>query len=133
MARRPPPRRFFELFLATWLPVLAYVALIAFVSSQPNLHPPVSFTFSDKLAHVAEYFVLGVLLWRALVASAPDASLRSIGFGTIGLGVLIAIGDEFLQSFIPGRVSGAADVVADAIGVIVARFVYPRFTRKDVT
>ena len=36
MTRRPP-ERFFRKFMLYWLPVLAYITVIIFLSAQPNL------------------------------------------------------------------------------------------------
>lgn len=64
-------------------------------------------------AHFAEYAVLGILL--------------KLLFGTFGIrriippclvGGLYALTDEWHQSFMPGRVCDAADVLIDACGVI---------------
>ena len=37
------------------------------------------------------------------------------------LGCCVAAGDEYLQSFIPGRRSSAFDFMADAAGIMIAQ------------
>ena len=71
-----------------------------------------------KLAHLTEFTILGSLLYTIL--------RRYITYGTviktIGLGMLIASLDEFIQRFSPGRSSQFSDVVIDTIGVVIGIF-----------
>jgi VanZ family protein len=60
-----------------------------------------------KLAHVAEYAVLGALLVRA------TGQLRL----AFALGLLYAVSDEVHQAFVPGRMGSPVDVAVDAVGV----------------
>jgi VanZ family protein len=62
-----------------------------------------------KVAHTAEYAILGALLARAT----GRAGLAFV------LGVLYAISDEVHQSFVPGRAGSPLDVTIDAVGVAV--------------
>ena len=68
-----------------------------------------------KLAHLTEFTILGGVLYRIL--------RRYITYGTviktIGLGMLIASLDEFIQLFSPGRSSQISDVLIDTVGVII--------------
>jgi VanZ family protein len=61
-----------------------------------------------KLAHLAEYAVLGALLVRATGRS-------GLAFA---LGTLYAASDEIHQAFVPGRMGSPVDVAIDAIGVV---------------
>jgi hypothetical protein len=65
--------------------------------------------------HILEYFVLGVLAWRA-ITSAPFAWIRP-EFLTLALVVAVALSDEFHQSFVPSRTSALGDVGFDVFGV----------------
>ena len=77
-----------------------------------------------KLAHLTEFTILGGVLYMIL--------RRYITYGTviktIGLGMLIASLDEFIQLFSPGRSSQISDVLIDTVGVVigilVAKLVY---------
>ena len=77
-----------------------------------------------KLAHLTEFTILGGVLYAIL--------RRYITYGTviktIGLGMLIASLDEFIQLFSPGRSSQISDVLIDTVGVVigilVAKLVY---------
>lgn len=77
-----------------------------------------------KLAHLTEFTILGSLLYTIL--------RRYITYGTviktIGLGMLIACLDEFIQLFSPGRSSQFSDILIDTVGVVtgilVVKLVY---------
>jgi VanZ family protein len=130
MVTRPPKRSFFRLFMGFWLPVLAYVSVIFALSSQANLQSPLRFANGDKIAHLGEYLVLGLLLVRAVRAHLRVS--RPLFAAMIAIGILVVVGasDEFLQSFIPGRQSDVFDLLADAVGGAIAQFVYVTFARR---
>jgi VanZ family protein len=112
-----------------WLPLLVYVTLIITLSAQSNLQLPIHFENGDKLCHLAEYFGLGVLAARAIRATMRVplplfASLIAMCFG-----ILVGTGDEFFQSFVPGRSSDAFDLLADTAGLALAQLVYLVFAR----
>ena len=71
-----------------------------------------------KLAHLTEFTILGSVLYTIL--------RRYITYGTviktIGLGMLIASLDEFIQRFSPGRSSQFSDILIDTIGVVIGIF-----------
>ena len=94
-----------------WLPVVAWAGLIFALSSVPDLGTGLGGwdLVLRKLAHAAEYAVLGALLVRASGKAWP----------AVALGTLYAISDELHQSFVPGRVGSPLDVALDAIGVLV--------------
>lgn len=68
-----------------------------------------------KLAHLTEYTILGGVLYVILRRYIEYGTV----FKTIGLGMAIAILDEFIQIFSPGRSSQFSDVVIDTIGVVI--------------
>jgi VanZ family protein len=97
--------------VSAWLPVVAWAGLIFTLSSIPDLGTGLGGwdLVLRKLAHAAEYAVLGLLLQRALDhAWAPFL-----------LGVAYAITDEIHQAFVPGRLGSPLDVAIDAAGVAV--------------
>lgn len=70
-----------------------------------------------KMAHLSEYFILGILVTHILQKrSARPAASRM--FLAIPLGIIYAIGDEWHQSFVPGRTPSAMDVALDTIGFV---------------
>jgi VanZ family protein len=130
MVTRPPKRRFFVLFMGFWLPVLAYVTVIFALSSQAYLPSPIRFTYGDKVAHLGEYLVLGLLLVRAMRASLRVSRPLFAAMIAIGLVVIVGASDEFLQSFIPGRTCDVFDLLADMVGGAIAQLVYVTFVRS---
>jgi VanZ family protein len=128
--RRPPERRFFVLFLFHWLPVLAYITLIVVLSAQSNLEVPLKFQNGDKVCHVIEYFGLGFLAARAVRATMRLPFPLSAALIALSFGVLIGTGDEFFQSFVPGRQSSAYDLLADTLGLALAQLGYLLFARE---
>lgn len=96
--------------LTTWLPVALWAALIFTFSSIPSLDSGLGTwdTVLRKLAHLAEYAVLGALLYRALRRE-PAA---------IALGSLYAVTDEVHQSFVSGRQGSPLDWLIDTVGVV---------------
>jgi VanZ family protein len=97
--------------LSAWLPVVAWAGLIFTLSSIPDLGTGLGGwdLVLRKLAHAAEYAVLGLLLLRAL--GRPLLSL--------GLGAAYALTDEIHQAFVPGRQGSALDVAIDTAGVAI--------------
>ena len=66
-----------------------------------------------KLAHVAEFTVLGMLL------SWLTAMRKRKWWLTVPLGTIVACIDETIQMFVPGRGPGLLDVGIDACGVLM--------------
>lgn len=91
--------------------MVAWAAVIFAFSSIPDLGTGLGGwdLVLRKLAHAAEFAVLGALLVRA-------TGRAGLAFG---LGVLYALSDEVHQVFVPGRVGAPLDVAIDAIGVAV--------------
>ena len=115
------------IFTRFWLPVIAYVTLITIVSHQPNLRPPIEYIFwiqADKVAHVLEYSILGLLLARVFRVSLAAPRALTLALVSIGCGLGVAVLDEYHQSFVPGRDSSVYDVMADGVGLTVAQLVY---------
>ena len=128
--QRPPERRAFIVFVRYWLPVLVYLTVIVVLSAQPNLKPPFEFNNSDKLMHVLEYFGLGVLVARALRATMRLSMPLIAALCAMSFGIIVGTGEEYFQSFVPGRVSSAFDLLADTAGLALAQLVYLAFTRE---
>jgi len=126
---RPPERRFFILFMGFWLPVLAYVTVIFTLSAQPGLTPPLRFTSADKLLHLGEYLVLGILLVRALRATLRVSRPLFAAMIAISAVVLVGAADENFQRLIPGRQCDLLDFLADVSGGAIGQFVYVLFVK----
>jgi VanZ family protein len=112
-------------------PVLVYAGLIFFLSSQSQFPEELpSFFGFDKVAHFVEYYIFGWLLYRWF--SSPDRvwGRRGVLFMTLFVGICYAVGDEWHQSFVPGRVASFFDALFDAAGIAVAAATYPFIFRK---
>ncbi len=107
--------------LHRWLGSLPWTSAqnwVVFLDSRAGEH------LLRKSAHVAVYFVLGLLLFRALTLSWPLSGLE-IGIITLGLGLVVAVGDEFiLQAQTTGRHPSLGDVSLDMLGMGLAVLFY---------
>ncbi len=130
-----------RLFLKYWLPVFIWMALIFSASAdsqsyehssrfvEPFLHwlfPKMSqprvdtiHHFIRKCAHLTEYAMLALLLWRALRRPVKN-DLRPWNWYdarlTLQLVMLYAASDEFHQIFVPARTALVSDVFIDTAG-----------------
>jgi VanZ family protein len=118
--------------LRYWLPPVFWMGLIFTLSAQPTLpkHPD---TLLDlilkKAAHIIEYGILAVLLWRAL-SRGRGAHSRSALVTAFFVSVLYAASDEYHQTFVPGRNGTPVDVGIDAVGSLVALLAVGSLGRK---
>jgi VanZ family protein len=99
-----------------WLPVLVWAAVIFAFSSVPDLGTGLGGwdLVLRKLAHAAEYAVLGGLLMRATGRAGPAFALAVLYAGT----------DELHQTFVTGRVGALHDVAIDAVGAAIGIVLY---------
>jgi VanZ family protein len=80
--------------------------------------------FMRKLAHVSEYAVLAVLLYRAFVHTALKGR-RALSAGLVLLLCSVyAATDEFHQAFVPSRTAAVRDVMIDICGAVLAVILY---------
>lgn len=102
-----------------WIPPIALMALIFFLSAQPNLSSGLGLIdlIGRKLVHMTEFGVLCLLWWRAV--STTTHRRRALPAAVV-VAVLYAISDEFHQSFVDGRGASPVDVAIDTAGVAVA-------------
>jgi VanZ family protein len=108
--------------LRLWAPVVLWAAVIFAFSDVPDLGTGLG-TWDlvlRKLAHAAEFAVLGALLLRALGQELP----------ALVLGISYAVTDEIHQLFVPGRVGSPLDVLIDAVGVTAGIVLWRRLGRR---
>jgi len=108
--------------LTVWLPVLIWAAVIFTLSSIPSLSTGLGTwdTILRKAAHLAEYAVLGGLIYRAL-GREPLA---------LAVGIAYAATDELHQYFVRGRHASPVDVAIDAVGVAIGMLVWLRLRER---
>jgi VanZ family protein len=111
-----------------WLSVALWMAVIFYVSAQPDLprHPTGTLdVILKKAGHFVEYGILaGLLCW----AWAPDdrASKKNAIVGAFAVAALYAVSDEIHQWFVPGRTSRPLDVAFDLAGAATALLILRR-------
>lgn len=117
--------------LDPWAPPLVLMAVIFFLSAQPNLSTNLGLIdqIGRKFVHAGEYALLCFLWWRALrtrmdrMAALPLAWL---------LATLYAASDEYHQSFVNGRHATPVDVSIDSMGAALLAVLIYRAHRKRV-
>lgn len=120
--------------LLRWLLPVLWADLIFYLSSIPNLavgEGTVDF-LTRKPAHIIEYAVLFLLLFRAVRGSFGELwrfSEIAVGAGIISF--LYGITDEIHQALTPTRSGKITDLGFDLLGILFALFLLSRF-RKNV-
>ena len=117
-----------------YIPWVLWMMLIFYGSHQtidPSAPPPewmplyildlMKIQHMDKIMHITEYLILGIL---GVIATGERKLLA------FKIGILFAISDEIHQSFIPGRFSDFFDVCADIVGLSIATFVIDKHILK---
>ncbi len=99
------------------VPMTVIMGTIFFLSHQPgdSLYMPPILWF-DKIAHMAVYAVLAVTVLYAFQPRLRHERAVRVILLTMGVCIFYGIGDEFHQSFIPGRFASIFDVAADTLG-----------------
>jgi VanZ family protein len=92
------------------------MALIFWLSAQPDLPNPGAGWLGDLFSSGAHAFVFGVLavLWARTFKGRPQSWL--IAFA---LAMLYALSDEFHQAFVPGRHPDVWDLLCDGLGAVL--------------
>jgi VanZ family protein len=102
-----------------WLPPIALMGVIFFLSAQPNLSSGLGAwdLILRKIGHAGIFALLFLLWWRALrPLGGPRRVIAAAWIVTVGY----AVSDEWHQSFIDGRHGSPVDVLIDTAGASVA-------------
>jgi VanZ family protein len=104
-----------------WLPPVALMGLIFFLSSQPDLSSGLGAwdVLLRKLAHASVYAVLTYLWWRALREGTGPEATRPLAAAWL-IAIAYSATDEWHQTFVTGRHGSPADVLIDAGGASAA-------------
>lgn len=116
--------------LLLWGPVIAWMALIFYISSINTWttgEGPPSYQALRKAGHVFEYSILALLIGRALMATwaarghaiTRQTLIKVWQIGVI-LSTLYAISDEIHQAFVPRREFHLTDILIDALSATAA-------------
>jgi VanZ like family len=114
-------------WLARWLPPLAWMGLIYFLStdylSMPGLRHTWAGFLAAKATHATEYGVLTLLWYRALVGRLEPGNRRAAAWALLAAAGY-AVVDEIHQSFTSYRSGNIADVLLDASSALVTLAVF---------
>ena len=106
-----------------WGPVLAWMAVIFVLSSQPSL-PSAPEALLDlvikKGGHFVEFAILAVLCFRAFVKAGADWVAKRPWLWSLVVSIGYAGLDEVHQSFTPNRHPQVSDVLVDGAGIVLA-------------
>ena len=100
--------------LGIWGPVVLYVGMIFYLSSQSKI--PWAARYPDWIEHPVEYAGLAVLMARALNDGLRRPFRPGLILRAFLLCVACGIADECWQWFTPDRMSDVRDVINDSIG-----------------
>jgi VanZ family protein len=141
-------------FLKYWLPLLIWLGVMFLGSTdlmsgehtsrfivpillwlKPGMAPKTTWIIlvvMRKCAHVTEYAILALLLWRA-VRSGPALHMKmSLLFGAVLLAsALFAASDEFHQSFVKSRTPSVRDVLLDGAGALFGLLIGVGFAQRN--
>ena len=140
-------------FLKYWLPLLIWLGVIFLGSTElmsadytsrfitpfllwlkPGMSPQIIWRILvvvRKCAHVTEYAVLALLLWRALRSIPTLRAKMSISFTAALLAcTLFAASDEFHQTFVKSRTPSVRDVLLDVAGALVGLLIGASFAQR---
>jgi VanZ family protein len=140
-------------FLKYWLPLLIWLGVIFLGSTnlmsaehtsrfivpillwlKPGMAPhsiKLILVVMRKCAHVGEYAILALLLWRALRSGPTLRTKRPMLFGAVLLACAVfAASDEFHQSFVKSRTPSVRDVILDVAGALFGLLIGASFAHR---
>ncbi|MFA6078649.1 MAG: VanZ family protein [Candidatus Omnitrophota bacterium] len=119
------PERVRSRLVRLWTPVALWLAVIFLLSSIPGSNiPDVGLPNADKVVHFSEFFILGVLLIRAVVNSFTGMHLAGLLILSIILISSFGAVDEWHQLFVSGRATDIFDLAADISGALAGSLFY---------
>lgn len=106
--------------LFSWVAVVVWALLIFLFSAQHSLGTGWGIWdfILRKAAHMAEFAILFVLVWRAFRMHGVAVSM-SLASGVV-IALVYAASDEYHQSFVSGRTASVRDVLFDLAGIFIA-------------
>lgn len=108
------------------------MGVISWLSSIPGTDlPKLNIPFADKAVHFSEFFVLGILMARAIFRSFPAMSILKAAIIAVMIAALYAALDEWHQAFIPGRTVDILDFAANFVGLNLGVCIYSFQERRQ--
>jgi len=140
-------------FLKYWLPLLIWLGVIFLGSTslmsaehtsrlivpillwlKPGMSPKtiwIILVIMRKCAHVSEYAILALLLWRAFRSGPTLRTKLPKLFSAVLLACAVfAASDEFHQSFVKSRTPSVGDVLLDVVGALFGLLICASFARR---
>ena len=140
-------------FLKYWLPLLVWLGVIFLGSTslmsaehtsrlivpillwlKPGMSPKtiwIILVIMRKCAHVSEYAILALLLWRALRSGPTLRTKLPTLFSAVLLACAVfAASDEFHQSFVKSRTPSVGDVLLDVVGALFGLLICASFAHR---
>ena len=98
--------------------VVGWMGVIFYLSSISSFKVPDRLvnSISSNIAHFTEFFILCMLLFRAIKKS-TRWEIKKIIIASCVFSVIYAFLDEFHQSFVPGRFPSIGDIFVDTLGI----------------
>jgi VanZ family protein len=143
----------FREIIKAWLPVFLWMAVMFFGSTDlmsaehtsrfltplllwwnPDISPVAiaqMHYFVRKAAHLTEYAILAMLLWRALRGWIDEFWRRVVL--TLAWAMFFAAADEFHQSFVASRTASLGDVLLDCSGALLGLMICATTWRRNST
>ena len=109
-----------------YLMTIGYMAVIFHLSSLQSIDQPgpfKDFPSVDKLEHLSEFFILGLLMFLSFHFTRSTRIRRYDWMLALYCSLLYALMDEVHQSFVPGRSPDMIDLLADGAGIATACFI----------
>lgn len=110
--------------------------IIIFIASsmeQPYM-PDLGFDFTDKIFHFFAFFAYGAFVAMFLVVNFKNISLKQTVWTVLIIGSIYGASDEFHQYFVPGRMAGVDDWIADTLGtafsLLLCKTIYYNVRKK---
>ncbi|GBE16530.1 vanZ like family protein [bacterium BMS3Abin15] len=116
-----------------YAPLLFWMGLIFYFSSLPGFgrqySPDIYFYITRKGAHLIEFFILTILLIRAV----RFYKIKKVYLVSALFSLAYAFSDEIHQIFVIGREGKLSDIGIDLIGIILAVVLYKLFSKKQIS
>jgi VanZ family protein len=108
--------------LVNWSIFIIYGVTIFVLSSMPlTLQTSYYSPQMDKLIHAVEFGLFSVFFFRAIQVSFLKTPVLYLILITVIVSILYGALDEYHQFFTPFRTADVFDLLADAVGVLVAQ------------
>lgn len=116
------PKTSLKQIIIAYAPPVLWATIIFLFSSQsvlPGFEQSAYDFFLKKMAHIFVYFILYLLVFRAVKLTTSKDKIHTLALLPILICFLYATSDEIHQSFVPGRFATLRDIGFDMLGVSI--------------